>query len=118
MLSRGWLTSESRRYAALNTVGGLMGGVGSALYGAWPSAAANFAWAALGLHALIEGHRRRRPGLGVNEIPGPAPAADAHLPGTGAQDPAVLTGPLERAVCVQAPAGPQRRPGRVVAQLP
>jgi len=39
MLWRGRLGSESRRYATLNMVGGLMGGSAAALYGAWPSAA-------------------------------------------------------------------------------
>ncbi|NKX52055.1 hypothetical protein HER39_16075 [Arthrobacter deserti] len=118
MLSRGWLTSESGRYAALNAAGGLMGGVGSALYGAWPSAVSNFAWAALGLHALIEVHRRRHPGLRVGGIPEPVPAAGSHLPNTAVQDPEVAGGPLERPVYAQAPAGPHRRPGRVAAQLP
>lgn len=60
MLWRGRLTSESRLYAVLNMAGGLMAGSACALYGAWPSAASNLAWAALGLHSMIRAHRRRR----------------------------------------------------------
>jgi len=57
MLWRGRLASESRRYATLNMVGGLMGGSAAALYGAWPSAASNLAWAALGLHSIVRTNR-------------------------------------------------------------
>lgn len=65
-LSRGWLSNASRRYAGLNIVGGLLGGTASALYGAWPSAASNYAWAAIGamsVAALYRGStvRTRRP---------------------------------------------------------
>jgi len=66
MLWRGRLTSESRLYALLNMAGGLMAGSACALYGAWPSAASNFAWAALGVHGMVRTYRRRRleaPGL-------------------------------------------------------
>ena len=57
---RGRLTSESRLYATLNMAGGLMAGSACALYGAWPSAASNLAWAALGVHSMIRAHRQRR----------------------------------------------------------
>lgn len=50
---RGVLSSDSVRYALLNFVGGTMGGVASVLYGAWPPAASNFVWAAIGLAALV-----------------------------------------------------------------
>lgn len=60
LLWKGQLTSESRRYATLNTLGGLMGGSAAALYGAWPSAASNFAWAALGLHSMVRTYRMVR----------------------------------------------------------
>jgi ammonia channel protein AmtB len=60
MLWRGRVTSDSLRYAALNALGGLMGGIACAIYGAWPSVAANFAWAALGLHSMVGTLRRRR----------------------------------------------------------
>ncbi|KQX74524.1 hypothetical protein [Aeromicrobium sp. Root472D3] len=53
LLWRGRLTSTSRRYALLNLVGGLLAGTASGLYGAWPSAASNFIWAALGLHSML-----------------------------------------------------------------
>lgn len=60
MLTRGRLTSASLRYGALNTVGGLLGGTATALYGAWPSSAANFLWAALGTYSMLSTYRRRR----------------------------------------------------------
>lgn len=60
MLTRGRLTSASLRYGALNTVGGLLGGTATALYGAWPSSAASFLWAALGTYSMISTYRRRR----------------------------------------------------------
>ncbi|GAA3696647.1 hypothetical protein GCM10023081_37110 [Arthrobacter ginkgonis] len=60
MLWRGRLTSESRLYALLNMAGGLMAGSACVLYGAWPSAASNLAWAALGLHGVVRAYRRRR----------------------------------------------------------
>ena len=60
MLWKGRLSSESRLYAALNMAGGLMAGSACALYGAWPSAASNLAWAALGLHGMIRAYRRSR----------------------------------------------------------
>lgn len=117
LLWRGRVTSESRRYAALNTVGGLLGGAGSVLYGAWPSAAANFAWAALGLHALIGAHRRRRLELQVNGMPGSVPVIASQAPDAGNQDPGLVGDPLERAAGAQAPAGPHRHPARMVPQL-
>ena len=39
MLSRGRLAPESRTYALMNMVGGMLGGTACVLYGAWPSAA-------------------------------------------------------------------------------
>ncbi|GER23053.1 hypothetical protein NCCP1664_15490 [Zafaria cholistanensis] len=59
MLWKGRLTSESRLYAVLNMAGGLMAGSACALYGAWPGAASNFAWAALGIHSMVRTSRRR-----------------------------------------------------------
>ncbi|KRD14079.1 hypothetical protein ASE48_03370 [Mycobacterium sp. Root265] len=56
-LSRGWLSNASRRYAALNIVGGVLGGTASALYGAWPSAASNYAWAAIGAMSVAALYR-------------------------------------------------------------
>ena len=53
LLWRGRVASESLTYATLNAVGGLLGGTGSVLYGAWPSAASNFVWAAIGLHSIV-----------------------------------------------------------------
>ena len=64
-VSRGWLHGKSKRYAALNIVGGVLAGTASALYGAWPSAASNFVWAAIGLGtvASLVRDRRRAPAL-------------------------------------------------------
>lgn len=58
---RGVLSSDSVRYALLNVVGGTMGGVASLLYGAWPPAASNFVWAAIGLAALVRSVRTGSP---------------------------------------------------------
>ncbi|WP_077488727.1 CBU_0592 family membrane protein [Sinomonas mesophila] len=71
MLSRGRLAAESRMYATLNMVGGLLGGIACVLYGAWPSAAANFAWAGLGLHGMVKAFRRVNP---AEAEPSPAPS--------------------------------------------
>lgn len=55
---QGRLSSDSVRYALLNVVGGALGGIASLLYGAWPPAASNFVWAAIGLAALARALRR------------------------------------------------------------
>ena len=52
MLSRGRLAANSTTYALLNVVGGLLVGAASAAYGAWPSATANLAWAAISMRTL------------------------------------------------------------------
>jgi hypothetical protein len=105
MVWRGWLTAESRPYAALNAAGGLMAGTACLIYGAWPSAASNLAWAALGVHSMVGIYRRRRLELQVNEVPGSASVTSAPTPHTGA-------------VPVQAMAMPHRNPGCAVPQLP
>lgn len=58
MVSRGWLSANSRRYATLNIVGGLLGGTASVIYGAWPSVASNFIWAAVGIVTVTAAARR------------------------------------------------------------
>jgi hypothetical protein len=63
LLWRGRLTAQSRRYALLNVTGGLMAGLASASYGAWPSAVSNFVWAAVGLHSVLGGYLARRSSL-------------------------------------------------------
>lgn len=115
MLWKGWLTSESRRYALLNTVGGLLGGTASAIYGAWPSAAANFAWAALGVHSMVETHRRRRLEVIVNEIPDFTPATSQDA---ASQERGAASEPLERAFRTQAACEAHRSPACVIPQLP
>lgn len=59
LLWRGRVGSESLVYALMNTMGGLLAGTASALYGAWPSAVSNFVWAAIGIHSTIAALRRR-----------------------------------------------------------
>ncbi|GAB6899078.1 CBU_0592 family membrane protein [Kineosporia succinea] len=53
LLSRGRWTATSLRYSLFNALGGLAGGIASALYGAWPSAVSNLLWAAIGTHAVV-----------------------------------------------------------------
>lgn len=61
MVSRGRMVVTSVRYATLNAVGGILSGTASALYGAWPSAVANFSWALVATHTLgVCLHRRVR----------------------------------------------------------
>lgn len=59
LLWRGRVGTESMTYALLNALGGLLAGTASVLYGAWPSAASNFVWAAIGLQSTVVVLRRR-----------------------------------------------------------
>jgi hypothetical protein len=82
LLWRGRVGSESLMYAGMNATGGLLAGAASVLYGAWPSAASNFVWAAIGLHSTIAAmHRRLRArqaaGHGVSSVPDPV--ADCYV---------------------------------------
>ena len=63
MLSRGRWHSASLRYAALNVVGGILCGLASAAYGAWPSVASNLVWSLVALHSAASTllARRRQP---------------------------------------------------------
>lgn len=59
LLWKGRVGSESLTYAVMNAFGGLLAGTASVLYGAWPSAASNFVWAAIGIQsAVVTVHRR------------------------------------------------------------
>lgn len=60
LLWRGRVGSESLAYALMNAAGGVLAGAASVLYGAWPSAASNLVWAAIGLHSMLSALRRRR----------------------------------------------------------
>ena len=60
LLSRGLWHATSIRYAALNGVAGLLGAVGSSLYGAWPSVASNLLWSAVAAHSIVATRRERR----------------------------------------------------------
>lgn len=69
MVSRGYWVVTSVRYSSLNAVGGILGGTASAMYGAWPSAVANFAWAVVAVHTLsVHVHRRLRTSVALEAI--------------------------------------------------
>ena len=78
LLCRGRLTSTSISYAAMNTVGGILGGGAAILYHAWPSMASSFAWAVLGGQALVAGlwSRRHQFRLAVVRAAAPDPIED------------------------------------------
>jgi hypothetical protein len=60
LLSRGLWHATSLRYAALNGVAGLLGAVGSSLYGAWPSVVSNLLWSCVAAQSLVSTYRERR----------------------------------------------------------
>lgn len=60
LLSRGLWHATSVRYAALNGVAGLLGAIGSSLYGAWPSVVSNVLWSAVATHSIVMTYRDRR----------------------------------------------------------
>ena len=63
LLSRGLWHATSIRYAALNGVAGLLGAVGSSLYGAWPSVVSNLLWSCVAAHSIVLTYRARRGAL-------------------------------------------------------
>jgi len=60
LAARGRLHPTSLGYAAMNTLGGILGGAASLLYGVWPSFASNAVWAAVGAATLVRGLHARR----------------------------------------------------------
>jgi hypothetical protein len=68
-LSRGLWQVTSLRYSSLNCAAGILGGCGSALYGAWPSVFANLLWSGIALTAIFSTMRARRwrPRLRTNQ---------------------------------------------------
>ena len=60
LLSRGLWHATSVRYAALNGVAGLLGAIGSSLYGAWPSVVSNMLWSGVAAHSIVMICRERR----------------------------------------------------------
>ncbi len=60
LLSRGLWHPASIRYAALNGVAGLLGAMGSSLYGAWPSAVSNLLWSCVATYSIAMTYRERR----------------------------------------------------------
>jgi hypothetical protein len=78
LLSRGLWHATSIRYAALNGVAGLLGAIGSSLYGAWPSVVSNLLWAGVASHSIVLTYRERRgarPSDPVELITQPEPRA-------------------------------------------
>jgi hypothetical protein len=59
LLAQGRLGAESLGYALLNALGGILGGIASVIYGAWPSVASNVVWATIGLHSVAMAVQRR-----------------------------------------------------------
>ena len=60
LLSRGLWHATSIRYAALNGVAGLLGAIGSSLYGAWPSVVSNLLWSGVATCSIVSTYRERR----------------------------------------------------------
>jgi hypothetical protein len=60
LLSRGLWHPTSLRYAALNGLAGLLGAIGSSLYGAWPSVVSNLLWSGVAAHSIVRTVRARR----------------------------------------------------------
>ena len=68
MLSRGRWHSSSLRYAALNGIGGLLGGTAGAIYAAWPCVGSNAIWTCVAAHSAvrtIQDRRRQRRSVAV-----------------------------------------------------
>ena len=65
LLSRGLWHATSLRYAALNGVAGLLGALGSSLYGAWPSVVSNLLWSGVAAHSIVLTYRERRGARGA-----------------------------------------------------
>ena len=53
LMSNGKLVSTSKRYAAMNVVGGLLAGASATAYAAWPSVVSNLVWASIGAWSLL-----------------------------------------------------------------
>jgi hypothetical protein len=83
MVSRGSLAADSSRYAMLNLVGGALGGSACVVYGAWPSVASNFVWAAVGGITLYSALRTKclRPNAVPLKEAGPQELSSVAPPG-------------------------------------
>ena len=57
LMSNGKLVSTSKRYAAMNVVGGLLAGASATAYAAWPSVVSNLVWASIGAWSLVSAIR-------------------------------------------------------------
>jgi hypothetical protein len=83
LLSRGRWHAASLRYSALNGLAGILGGCASAVYGAWPSVAANIVWTGIavqsGLATLRERRARVAPVVALPDPEPPTPAQDVLL---------------------------------------
>ena len=79
LLCRGRLLADSLRYGVLNVFGGLLAGTAAVLYGAWPSAASNFAWALIGMVSVFTAVKRISTGRVERGISSVAPIRSAEL---------------------------------------
>ncbi len=68
LLSRGLWHATSLRYAALNGVAGLLGAIGSSLYGAWPSVVSNLLWSGVAAHSMVMICCERRAARGADPV--------------------------------------------------
>ena len=57
LMSNGKLVATSKRYAAMNVVGGLLAGLSATAYAAWPSVVSNLVWASIGAWSLFSAMR-------------------------------------------------------------
>lgn len=85
LLSMGRLDARSWRYAALNFAGGLLGGIACVLFEAWPAAASNLVWAAIGLRSLVITLRRGGEGFSTARLHRPDAAVPA-VPAVSSED--------------------------------
>ncbi len=69
LVSTGRLSGSGLRFQLLNIVGGVALTVNTAYHGAWPSAALNVVWVAVGLGALVRQYR-----MAVSHPRQPAPS--------------------------------------------
>ncbi len=58
LVTAGWLTGTALRFQLMNLFGGAGLMVNSAYYDAWPSAALNLVWVAIGIFGLIRARGR------------------------------------------------------------
>lgn len=73
LVSTGRLAGDGVTFQCLNVAGGVALATNSAYHGAWPSAALNIVWIAVGVAALAARHRRLSAARN-RQVSAPAPA--------------------------------------------